>query len=77
MSIVRGQVIWENIQVKLVANEKHGHRSMRPEGVRRGNGMEIAVEMKIDFLAGLNLRFPSACGAPFHTKDRPEEGSRE
>src|SRR3954452_9152815 len=40
--------------------------------MRRGNGMEVAVKMQIDFLAGLNLRLSSTRSAAFHAKHRTE-----
>jgi len=43
----------------------------------RGDGVKIAVKMKIDFRAGLDLRKTAAGGAAFHSKDRAIEGSRE
>src|SRR5690349_20207523 len=40
--------------------------------VRRGYGVEVAVKMQIDLLAGLDLRFSSAGGTAFHAENRPQ-----
>ena len=40
--------------------------------VRRSDGVEVAVEMEIDFLAGLHLRAPAACSAALHAEDRAQ-----
>jgi hypothetical protein len=44
------------------------------EVVRRGDGVNIAGEVEIDLLAGLDLRESAAGGAAFHAEDGAEGG---
>ncbi len=58
--------------MQVVAVEEMGIDESGEQIVGRGDGVKIAVKMKIDFRAGLDLRKTAAGGAAFHSKDRAD-----
>ena len=72
MSMARGQVMRAGIEIQCVAEEqvRVDHRGQQVVG--RGNGVKVAVEVQIDFLAGLDLRQSPAGGAALHAEDRAQ-----
>src|SRR5215469_358924 len=52
--------------------KKMGVDQRREQIVSRADGVEIAIEMKIEFRARLDLRKPAACRAAFHSEHRAE-----
>ncbi len=62
------------IESKLVAVEEVSVDERGQKIVRGSDGVEVAVEVEIYFLAGLQLGHAAAGGAAFHAEDRAEGG---
>ena len=77
MSSVRGQVIAAGIKIKLIAVKQVRVDQGRQQVVRGGDGMEVAVEVQVDLLGGLDLRRPPPAAPPFMPNTGPSDGSRE
>jgi len=60
------------VEVEVVAVEEMRIDEGREEVMRRGDGVDVAGEVEIDFLAGLDLREAAAGGAAFHAEDGAE-----
>ena len=58
--------------MQLIAVEQMGVHQRGKQIVRRGDGVKVAGEVKIDLRAGLNLRKPAAGRAAFHPKNGAE-----
>ena len=74
MSMARGHEMAGGIEVELVAVEEVGVDERGEQIVRRGDGVKVAGEVEIDFLAGLDLGEAAAGGAAFHAEDGAEGG---
>jgi hypothetical protein len=62
------------IEIEGVAEEEMRVDHRRQQIVRRRDGVEVAMEMQIDFLAGLDLGQTAARRAAFHSEHRPQRG---
>ena len=60
------------IETQVVAVKQMGVNQRCEQIMRRRDGVEIAVEMEIDFRAGLDLRKTAACGTALHSKNGTE-----
>ncbi len=74
MSRVRGQGDGLGIEVELVAVEEVRVDEGGEQVVGRGDGVEVAVEVEVDLVGGLDLAASAAGGAALHAEDRAERG---
>ncbi len=74
MSSVRGQVMASGIEVESIAVEEMRVDERGEQVVRRGDGVEVAVEVEVDLFGWLDLRTSAAGCAALHAEDGPEGG---
>src|SRR5262249_44573314 len=61
-----------DINVEIIAVKNVSVNQRGEQVVRRGNGVKVAVEVKIDFLAGLDLRQSATGSSALHAEHRAE-----